>query len=278
MNVGPNKGRRLKAALSRFAAMLIEEARDISGLSYGKLDEELGLPDGQAKRYSLYPMRAKTRAPQAASIQQLENRVARLLRRTAHIVVVENNAKLDVDDGDWLRHIEGRPSDELNLREYNSMDFQLGYEGDWPTYRRLKYNPKDLFAPLTPVHELVSREAHDEWRELLKLYSWQWGILWDKGLPWLSREEWGIPADAPIESFLPTITEKAKADRAEIVMLASTADGQIALSAAESLIEMLLDSGPSEAETEPNDDYFLELAGPDCISLVRGLNASGHRG
>lgn len=45
--------------------MLIEEARDVSGLSYPKLDQALGLPDGQAFRYSQYPIVAKTRAPQA---------------------------------------------------------------------------------------------------------------------------------------------------------------------------------------------------------------------
>lgn len=75
-NIGPNKGRRLRAALSRFSAMLIEEARSVSGLSYAQLDEALGLSEGQAYRYSLYPMEAKTRAPQAGSIQRLENRVA----------------------------------------------------------------------------------------------------------------------------------------------------------------------------------------------------------
>jgi hypothetical protein len=250
MNVGPNRGRRLKTALSRFAAMLIEEARDISGLSYGKLDEALGLPDGQAKRYSLYPRSAKTRAPQAASIQQLENRVARFLERTAHIVVVENNAKIDVNDGDWFGHIEGRPSDDLNLREYDPVDFQLGYEGDWPTYRRLKYSSMALSSSLTPIHELIAREAHSKWQEMFILYSWQWGVLWDRGLPWLNRAEWNISPGAPVESFVPAITQKAKAERAAIAPLASSTEGRQRLTDAASYIDLLLESGPGERDAE----------------------------
>lgn len=255
MNVGPNKGRRLKTALSRFAAMLVEEARDITGLSYAKLDEELGLPDGQAKRYSLYPMTEKTRAPQAGGIQQLENRVARLLKRTAHIVVIENNTKIDLDHGDWMHHIEGRPGDKLNLREFDSYDLQLGYEGDWPTYRRLKYSTKDLFSPWTPIHELLSRGAHDEWKELLKLYSWQWGVLWDKGLPWLNRSDWDLPDNISVELFLPSITKWAKAERAQFAGLVSTEEGRRALFEAESLIDLMLDSDPNLVPGEHEDDF-----------------------
>jgi len=260
MNVGPNKGRRLKAALSRFAAMLIEEARDISGLSYAKLDEALGLPDGQAKRYSLYPMCAKTRAPQAASIQQLENRVARLLKRTAHVVVVENNAKIDVDGGDWMGHVEGRPSGDLNLREYGPLDFQLGYDGDWPTYRRLKYTPRDLFSSLPPIHELIDRGAHSRWQETLALYAWQWGVLWDRGLPWLDRAEWNISSDADVESFVLAITEKAKAERAAIAPLASTTEGRQRLTEAASYLDLVLDSGPDGGEAESGDKCFKEVS------------------
>src|SRR3546814_7312118 len=90
-NVGPNRGRRLRLALSRFAAMLIEEAQSISGLSYAQLDEALDLPSGQSFRYSRYPVEAKTRAPQAGSVQRLENRVAVFLKRPRHIVVVERS-------------------------------------------------------------------------------------------------------------------------------------------------------------------------------------------
>lgn len=250
MNVGPNRGRRLKVALSRFAAMLIEEARDISGLSYAKLDEALGLPDGQAKRYSLYPISAKTRAPQASSIQQLENRVARLLKRTAHIVIVENNAKIDVDGGDWIGHIEGRPSDDLNLRKYDPLDFQMGYDGDWPTYRRLKYSSMTLFSSLTPIHELIAKRAHSRWQEMLVLYSWQWGVLWDRGLPWLDRAEWSISPDAAVESFVPAITEKAKAERAAIAPLASSTEGRQRLTDAASYLDLLLESRPDERDAE----------------------------
>ena len=71
MNNGKNKGRRLKAALSRFSSMLIEESRWITRMSYAELDEALSLEPGQSFRYSLYPGMKKDRSPQAASIQQL---------------------------------------------------------------------------------------------------------------------------------------------------------------------------------------------------------------
>jgi len=225
MNAGPNKGRRLRGALSRFAAMLIEEAADITGLSHAQLDERLGLPDGQAERYSLYPRRKKTRAPQAASIQQLENRVARLVQRMPHKVVIENNAKL-AENPNGLDHIEGAPGDGVNLRQYSSLDFQLGYEGDWPIYRRLKYNLRDICCPLIPIHELVRRRAHGSWGEMLMLYSWQWGVLWDQGLPWLDRGEYGVSADAPVDSFLPGLAAYAKSERVRLQQLSSTAEGR----------------------------------------------------
>lgn len=136
-NVGPNKGRRLRAALSRFAAMLISEAQYVSGLSHAQLDEALGLSDGQSFRYSLYPLRAKTRAPQAGSIQQLENRVAALLKRPAHKVVVEDNRLLLGSISPFTNNAIGTPSDRLDLETSEATDFQLGYEGDWPTFRRL---------------------------------------------------------------------------------------------------------------------------------------------
>lgn len=90
-NIGPNRGRVLRTALNRFAAILIDEARTFTGMSYAELDEALGLEQGQSYRYSLYPRTGKTRAPQAASIQQLENRVAKLLKRCAHRLVIQNN-------------------------------------------------------------------------------------------------------------------------------------------------------------------------------------------
>lgn len=204
MNVGQNKGRRLRAALSRFSAMLIEEARDISGMSFSQLDEKLDIPEGQSYRYSLYPMRSKTRAPQAGGIQGLENRVAKLLKRSAHTIVVLNNAKLINTENIFLVDtIERKPSEELNLREFDGALFELGYEGDWPTYRHLKLRPENL-----------------------RFYAWQWGIRWDKDSPWCSREAWGIHPSAPIESFWPELTSKIMQDRKLISILQKTSSGR----------------------------------------------------
>ncbi|WP_028205907.1 hypothetical protein [Paraburkholderia nodosa] len=120
--------------------------------------------------------------PQAASIQQLENRVAKLLKRCPHRLVIQNNkaAALRQDE------IMGAPSDPIDFDYLAWSDLQIAYEHDWPTFRRLKGHP-----------------------ETMNHYLWHWGILWDKGLvpyPW-SRELFGVPADMPVEDFLPALTK-----------------------------------------------------------------------
>ncbi|WP_431017759.1 hypothetical protein [Burkholderia gladioli] len=195
--------------------MLIEEARDVSGLSYPKLDQALGLPDGQAFRYSQYPIVAKTRAPQAGSIQQLEVRVASFLKRPAHGVVVENNSLLDGATPHRLDLVVGTPSGELDLGDSESTDLQLGYEGDWPTYRRLKH--AEWCGDLEPISSLVNRKAsYEEWPEFLALYSWQWGVLWDQGIPWLSRPDYGFPPATPVSVVIRSVFEAAKQERARL--------------------------------------------------------------
>jgi hypothetical protein len=200
-NNGSNMGRTLRPALSRFAAMLVEEARDLLGLTYPKLDEKLKLIDGTTQRYALYPTRKETRAPQADEIQNLENIVAAAVQRPAHIVVIENNALLA--DGAHLLDIGiGVPDAKINLRQIDKNSLQLGYEDDWPTYRRLKYT-----RPRGGV-------------SLLELYAWQWGVLWDRGVlrePW-TREAQGIAPDVPTEDFLPKLVEEAKQQRLAVMM------------------------------------------------------------
>ena len=214
MNLGPNKGKRLKPALARFASMLIEEVKDITGLTYPQIDEALELSNGQAIRYSEFSKgRENPHAPHAAGIQRLENSVARLLRRTAHVVVVENNAKIGPGGFEQPDFIEGTPGDDLNLRAYSATDFQLGYDGGWPTYRSLKADPTTIFCYYPPIHELVAQGLHDDWPEMLQIYSWQWGVLWDRGLPWLSRETMEVAPDTPIEAAVEKITAQAMQDR-----------------------------------------------------------------
>lgn len=185
-NIGENKGRTLKVALTRFTTMLIEEAREVSGLSNPQLDSALGWENGYAYRYALYP---GGRGMQAGRIQKLENDVAKFLKRTAHKVVIENNALLnDSNLNDPSAIVIGVPAADMNLRHISEPNLELGYEDDWPTYARIK----------NPPHRA--------------LWEWQWGILWDKGVlkhPW-TREAQGIPAGAPVESFLPQIVESAK--------------------------------------------------------------------
>ncbi|MDY7579290.1 hypothetical protein RGU70_13285 [Herbaspirillum sp. RTI4] len=157
--------------------MLIEESRDITGLTFAQLDEKLDLPDGQSYRYSLYPIENKTRAPQANQIQELEYRVAKLLKRAAHIVVVENNGKIANESEDFSQQdiVEGKPGDGLNLRQLDGIELQLGYDGDWPTYRRLKSDGVLFYGGGVSIRDLVKRGVHSEWPEMLRLYAWQWG-------------------------------------------------------------------------------------------------------
>jgi len=180
--------------------LLIQEVRDITDLPYSEIDERLGLPEGQAFRYAQYPIDGKTRAPQAESIQSLENRVAKLLKRLPHRIVIENDAIGGVDIG--------TPDTHPNLGELKATDLQLGYEGDWPTYRRLKTS--DPFDPRLEISiaKLVAGNAPPAmWPEMFLLYGWQWGILWDCGLPWLDRVMYNQPPDADVMSFLPRVTE-----------------------------------------------------------------------
>ncbi|MFL6671724.1 MAG: hypothetical protein ACJ8LG_00360 [Massilia sp.] len=190
-NIGANNRRSLTGALKRFASMLIEEARDVGGFTFAELDALLDFDDGTTSRYS-----QRKRAPNAEDIQDLENKVARLLKRPAHLVVIENNG-LAAEGG--MANLEfGVPDKALNLRDTPANSLQLGYDTDWPTYRRLKYSP--------PSGSL----------SLLSVYAWQWGILWDRGALGApsTREASGLHPDTPVEVFLPGLVEDAKVERA----------------------------------------------------------------
>lgn len=252
MNVGENKKRRLNRALQRFAAMLIEEASDLSGLPKSKLAEAMGLSDDQVRRYTRLPGMKNSRAPQAAAVQQLENRVAKLLKRSAHTVVVENNTKLGGSEAYFSESVEGRPGDDLNLREFDLGSFQLGYEGDWPTYRRLKTHRAWATGSVDVKSLVKNRAAFERWPEMLRSYAWQWGILWERGVPWLSREAFGVAADATLETFLPELTARAKQDRRAVAVVGGFSHGQQLIAA----WEQALTSGEDERADE-------------CLALIR---------
>ena len=255
MNVGENKKRRLNRALQRFAAMLIEEAMDLSGLPKSKIAEAMGLSDDQVNRYTRLPGMKNSRAPQAAAVQQLENRVAKLLKRTAHTVVVHNNSKLDSSNAYFSDSVEGRPGDDLNLRQFDMGSFQLGYEGDWPTYRQLK-TFRAWTTGSVDVKSLVKKHAsYEEWPEMLRFYAWQWGILWERGVPWLSRENFGIDTNAKLEIFLPAMTERAKLDRRAIAVVSGFSQGRKLINA----WRIALNSGISDVIVD------------ECLVLIRNL-------
>lgn len=210
-NVGPNQGRRLKAAISRFTAMLIREARDLTGLSYERLDEALGLTAGNSYRYSLDPSRSKSRAVQIGGIQSLENRVARLLRRPAHLIAVVETRELDA-----LAMLYRMPVANFGLpRHVGADDIELIYDNYWPTYADLSRDGR--FD--------IERTWADQ-PELFHGFGWQWGCLWDQApdehrqkwcsqfrqIPrnWLSYwcERANIPEGLAIEALLPLLVRK----------------------------------------------------------------------
>jgi hypothetical protein len=177
--------------------MLIEEARDLSGLTYENLDEAFGFSSGKCYGYSKYPMRPKTRAPQADEIQNLENLVARLLRRPAHIVVIED--RMSPRSAFRLVNVVGEPDLAMDLRKFGEHDLQLGYENDWPTYRRLKYSPQAV------IHGI----------DMVGLWAWQYASYWEREVltaPW-TRQVQGIRDDIPVEKFLPSLVEKVSRER-----------------------------------------------------------------
>ncbi|ALE53336.1 hypothetical protein AC233_00310 [Burkholderia sp. HB1] len=189
--------------------MLIEEARDITGLSHEKLDEklvlrdarnnEIGLTAGTCARYARAPSNPRVRAPQAGAIQSLEHRVANLLGRPAHRIVIGSISPLI--RGDLRAHcpidlITGEPTAGINLRDSNAEELWLGYEYGWPTYADLgKFNRAHLHDQSLRVNQLA----------------WQWGCLWKQGL--LSREVFGVPVDADIEMHVMTRVAAEKFER-----------------------------------------------------------------
>ncbi len=91
-NVGPNSGRALAGPIKGFVHRLVYAVKSSTGLSYRELDKALGFPvttDSVTEAYvTLHSRRA--RAVQAASVQSLENRIAKFLDRPAFNVVVRN--------------------------------------------------------------------------------------------------------------------------------------------------------------------------------------------
>lgn len=211
MNRGENRGRRLRPALVRFAAILISEARELTGLSWAKLDEALDLPAGQSKRYLSPYITKKGRAPQAAGIQRLEDRVAALLKRPNHKLFV---FKMEDDDdqsekplnsfGFSLDEVMGIPESEMNLRFADSIELRIGYEYEWPDYRRLRASN----------HRHVDESGV---YSLFDIWSWQYGIFWDRTSPCDFRSKLSIPSEIPSSEAIRDIYEFIRAERIKVL-------------------------------------------------------------
>lgn len=243
-NVGINNGRRDQPALSRFVAMLIEEAVDLTGLTEEKVFEKLALPAGKAKHWAYSPGKIDDRAPQSNKIQAVENSVAKLVGRTAHTILVRNNYKAIFSNRRNPDDIEGKPGDRPNLRKYESSGLELCYEDNWPTYHDL-ISKNDFLSPYpgSSIRDLLHDGTYDKWPPLLRKFSFQWSALWDKELPWLSREMCGVPPDAPVASFLPEMTEGVMRNmklEKYLPILTCTSDGRKLLSELKDAVRLRL--------------------------------------
>jgi hypothetical protein len=152
----------LRTALSRFTSALIREAKAKTGWTHEKLHAELFracipgereadrgmlrtnqetfLSQETYRRYLLPPSNPKSRAPLAARVQTLENRVAELVGRPAEKVVIWNYLGIQKAGSELSRH--GPPIDfknfgvpgETKVRGIPSKDLSLCYAQPAYTY------------------------------------------------------------------------------------------------------------------------------------------------
>lgn len=172
---GPYKKRRLQNGLQRLAESLLQEAQRVGRVTLEKLDELLDLGSGECERYAASPNAVRKRAPSAAAIQRLENGLAALLKRPRRqVVVIDSRTRKQI----------GIPCKGTDFRNYSPSDLSLAYAGGWPTYGEMIESGK-LWADY-----------------LFATHIWQWGLLWEKGVPELSRAELGIPDDVPVDELI----------------------------------------------------------------------------
>lgn len=98
-NDRPNRGRSFRPSIKRFAFNLITRLQVTTGLSYRALDRALGYPPATDSRCESYVSNNPkiSRAGQAASLQNLEHRAAKLLGRPEFKIVIRN-----MGTGAWI--------------------------------------------------------------------------------------------------------------------------------------------------------------------------------
>ena len=207
-----SKGRRLKLATNRFLSMLIREAKDISSQDNKVLAEKLDLELYSLVRYAVYPPRDTSRAPLSMA-QKLENRVATLLGRPSHPVVIECTHSEVVHGPGWPYWIDPRVSESLeinwrrdrDLPEAEGLDFRLGYGDLWPHYGQL--SSSGGFKPSAPWSDQP---------ELIRQFSFQWGVLWRRpseypipdGMQQWQNREYLVPMGVTAEQFVEAVRKE----------------------------------------------------------------------
>lgn len=174
MKRGPYKKRRLQFGLQQLAKSLVLEARRIGGFTYEQLNELLDF-DGECQRYVARPDAAGKRRPRAHEIQDLENQIAAFLKRPVRKIVV-----VDIRTRTTL----GVPAKAADYRAYSPEDLSLAYDDGSLSYAQII-------------------DAGELWADyLFAAHAWQWGLLWERNVPELSREELGIPDDVPVDELI----------------------------------------------------------------------------
>lgn len=188
-NTKPNKGRALRPAAHKFAAMLIEEVRAVTGMNYREITHALfveGYPQDadattvdpdRAREYTLPLTHYRARVPKFDQLQTLENDVAYLLKRPAQTLVIADFGQLDEESEEFSQFV-AVPQAGLSWksRKGSPDNLAITYASTWPTYG-----------------ELV--EAG-----LVDLFKWQYGWLWEQGM--FQRGSHGFPDAFSIETLL----------------------------------------------------------------------------
>jgi hypothetical protein len=188
-NIGPNKGRTLRPAAHRFAAMLIEEVRAVTGMNYREITHALfveGYPldadatsvdPDRAWEYTLPLTHYRARVPKFDQLQILENDVAYLLKRPAQTLVIEDLGVLSKHPHNFSAFITV-PRENLSWkgRDWCPDTLAITYSSHWPTYGDL------VQAGLEP------------------LFRWQYGYLWEQGD--FQRASFGFPDTDTIETLI----------------------------------------------------------------------------
>jgi hypothetical protein len=244
--------------------MLIREAKDISSLSNEALAEKLGLALDSLVRFAVYPPRSKTRAPLWMA-QVLENRVANLLGRPAHPVIIECTHNTVLNGPGWPYWVDPRVSDSVKIKWRRDRDlpgaeendFKLAYGDSWPDYGQLGSSG--------------GFDASMSWCDqpaLIQQFAFHWGVLWMRpgkypfpnGMHEWQEREYLVPMGITAEQFVETMLSEISSSMSEPLSLAAKVAEAVhhGQSHIDGVVLYGMGKTVSQAATRSHDPLFLE--------------------